>query len=180
MSCVCVCVKKREARGGQSRRSLRSIPLIIVAWQSLHKSHCWALTSWKGWFCLLSLRAQQSPPCVTCLLECRACLPLQQITMIDSDGPLLLLIAPLYTRLPSPWGKNRQRGPANLFKHDTDTNIYHWDKTHKAPVAYLVSPCPFLCSLPVSVLGSPLRCSRCSSQIRCGPTKYTTRNAILI
>lgn len=55
------CVSNRRWRG-QSWRSLRSIPLIIVALQSLHKSHCWAVTSWKGWFCLLSLRAQQKPP----------------------------------------------------------------------------------------------------------------------
>lgn len=186
--CVCVwlsvrvflCVSERGRwGGGRAKRSLRSIPLIIVAWQSLHKSHCWALTSWKGWFCLLSLRAQQSPLCVTCLLECQACLPLQQITMIDSDGPLRLLIAPLYTPLPSPLGMKRMEGPffgplVCLRTTQTWTNVYFQNKrkTYKAEAAHLVSPCPFLCSRPVFVLSSPLRCCQRSWQIHCGPTKW--------
>lgn len=53
-------------------------------------------------------------PCVTCLLECQACLPLQQITMIDSDGPLLLLIAPLYTPSPPYKAISKRPGPLTI------------------------------------------------------------------
>lgn len=90
----------------------------------------------------------------------------------------------LYT--PSlPTRQEQEEGPLSrplIYLHTTQTltNIYCWNKTYNTLVAYLVSPCPFLCSRPVSVLSSPPRCSQCSSQIHCGPAKSPKDKSYLL
>lgn len=112
---VCACVKKEGGEGVEPEESWGVFPWLL--WHGKVYTRV-IVELWPpekvGSACLVCEHSE-SPPCVTCLLECQACLPLQQITMIGSDGPLLLLIAPLYTPLPSQWIRTRQKARSFIY-----------------------------------------------------------------